>query len=125
MSLTLPPAFKIILEKSWVFSIVSLPVTARYKVMIPVTKKIPLAIRLLNVTLYAFAPMENFKTLFLRTLTLSTFPDRKREMRNKGVTIPKTYIAPIKRAAQKLGDIKKKNEIWKKICDEENLPYYS
>src|SRR3989338_5582224 len=91
-----------------VSSIPSLPIDLRYKIIIPVTKKIILAKRVLTVTNLSFPKKVKFITGFLRTVNLLTFPERKTAIIKRGTTIPKTYIPPIANAPKKLVERKVK-----------------
>ena len=66
-------------------------------------KNIKKAIKLLKIIVY-FLPRLIVVMGFLRTFADDVFPDKKAEIKRRGVTIPKTYIAPIKIAPQKFGD---------------------
>ena len=88
------------------FFIPRLPVALRYIIIVPVKKKIILAIKLLIISILSLPRKRNLRTGFLSTINLSIFPERKTEIIRRGVTIPRTYNAPIPNDPKKFDERK-------------------
>jgi len=83
-----PPAFWISLVKLSMPEEDNLPVKLKYKITRPVIKKTSEAIKLLKIILP--------KTGFRKAVNLLTLPSKNIDIKSKGVTMPKTYMAPTK-----------------------------